>query len=113
MLMMFTCMTGWAQEEKEFDCFCVINQITAPYHKGYVLISLPDNDKLDVYLRDENNKGIRFANVSDALTYMSKRGWRYVDSYIADNYLRFVLSKKVKSIEEAYQGINVERTKKD
>ena len=77
------------------------------------MIDLPDNKKNDVYLQDKNKKGLKFSNVGDALTYMSQLGWRYIDSYTENDNTCFVLAKKVKTIEEAYKDIKVERTKKD
>jgi len=56
---------------------------------------------------------LKFKNKSDAITYMSQRGWRYVDSYVEKTNVWFIMSKKVKSIEQAYDGLKTDKKDKD
>lgn len=51
---------------------------------------------------EKEGKQIKFKNVSDMFTYLSKRGWIYVDHVKQNNFL---FRKQVKSDEEIKEGL--------
>lgn len=110
-IMMLACMGVYAQSEQEFDCYCNLNLIDDLSGKK-VQIEMPDV-KSQIRLMDGNGKVLKFKNKSDAITYMSQRGWRYVDSYVEKTNVWFIMSKKVKSIEQAYDGLKTDKKDKD
>ena len=81
----------------------------------YCGVSVSDNNSVHISfdynknykaLYDENNKLLKMVDV-EAITYMTKLGWEYVEviylkSALHDHY--FLFRKKVKSDEEALQG---------
>ena len=69
------------------------------------LTILWDNQEEENDIRDEQGNKIKFANMVDAMNYMSKRGWDYVDASTYDNVYHYVFRKLVKSDEEAKNGL--------
>lgn len=61
------------------------------------------------YIVDENNKKIKFISDEDFITFMSKRGWDYVEKVGITGYL---FRKKVTSDEQAMEYLNIKQKKK-
>ncbi len=63
-------------------------------------------------LRDENGKKIEFFTMVDAMNYMSKRGWDYVDCVTykdgTNNVVHYIFRKYVTTDEEAKEGLYFE-----
>lgn len=77
------------------------------YYTTEVTIDILDEHH---FIRDEEEKKIKFNSSSDALTYLSKRGWDLV-VYVGDN--KYLLKKEVKNDEEALRGlVLVDKNKK-
>lgn len=71
-----------------------------------------DNIKEENNLRDENGKKIEFTTMLDAMNYMSKRGWDYVECVTykdgASNVVHYIFRKYVTNDEEAKEGLYFE-----
>ena len=71
-----------------------------------------DNIKEDNNLRDENGKKIEFYTMVDAMNYMSKRGWDYVECVTykegTSNVVHYIFRKYVTTDEEAKEGLYFE-----
>lgn len=72
------------------------------------LTILWDNMRTENNLRDENGKKIEFATMVDAMNYMSKRGWEYVDNVTYGNVVHYVFKKIVTNDEEAKEDLYFE-----
>ena len=63
-------------------------------------------------LRDENGKKIEFQTMVDAMNYMSKRGWDYVECVTykdgASNVVHYIFRKFVTTDAEAKDGLYFE-----
>lgn len=63
-------------------------------------------------LRDENGKKIEFFSMVDAMNYMSKRGWDYVECVTykegTSNVVHYIFRKFVTNDEEAKEGLYFE-----
>lgn len=69
------------------------------------LTILWENQEEENDLRDEKGNKIEFKNMVEAMNYMSKRGWEYVDATTYDNVYHYVFRKLVTKDEEAKKGI--------
>ena len=67
-----------------------------------------NNIKTENNLRDENGKKIEFATMVDAMNYMSKRGWDYVECITYGNVVHYLFRKYVKTDEEAKEDLYFE-----
>jgi len=71
-----------------------------------------NNMKEENNLRDENGKKIEFFTMVDAMNYMSKRGWDYVECVTykdgATNVVHYIFRKYVTTDEEAKEGLYFE-----
>ncbi len=72
-----------------------------------------DNQRFENNLRDENGKKIEFATMVDAMNYMSKRGWDYVEcvtyaEFGKQNVVHYIFRKMVTNDEEAKENIYFE-----
>jgi hypothetical protein len=64
-----------------------------------------DNMKTENNLRDKDGKKIEFKSMVDALNYMSKRGWDYVESVTYEQVVHFVFRKYVTKDEDAKEDL--------
>ncbi|MCM1356514.1 MAG: hypothetical protein NC212_08940 [Staphylococcus sp.] len=72
---------------------------------------------LDNTLVDENGKAIKFKSMIDAMNFMTKFGWRFLDAYaitVAPNnhVYHWIMSKTVYGEESGREGIIQHRDKK-
>lgn len=71
-----------------------------------------NNMKDENNLRDENGKKIEFTTMVDAMNYMSKRGWDYVECVTykegTNNVVHYIFRKYVTNDEEAKEGLYFE-----
>ena len=72
-----------------------------------------DNMRDENNLRDENGKKIEFKSMVDAMNYMSKRGWDYVEcvtyaDFGKQNVVHYIFRKYVTNDKEAKEGIYFE-----
>ena len=67
-----------------------------------------NNLKQENNLRDENGKKIEFNTMVDAMNYMAKRGWEYVDDVSYGNVVHYVFKKYVTNDDEAKEGLYFE-----
>lgn len=87
-----------------YDYFCYVY-----IDMSHAIVVFPDQKKKT--LADENGKAIKFKYITEVLTYLSKRGWIFVDSY-GDNktYDKSVIVKKsVSADEQAFDNIQFEK----
>lgn len=93
---------NYKNDGKPYAFYCKI------YKSGSSNIGIrwPDNKK-DNTLCNENGDEIKFNNVIDALTYMSKRGWELdAVTYIEPSRDKaYILKKMVTNDEEAKEGL--------
>lgn len=86
---------------ESYHVYCKITVYT-------VEVSIDILDEHTFILNDEEKK-IKFQSATDALTYMSKRGWEFVD-FLGEG--KYILKKEVKSDEEARNGLKLGNGKK-
>ena len=71
-----------------------------------------DNIKDENNLRNEKGEKIEFYTMVDAMNYMSKRGWDYVECVTykdgANNVVHYIFRKFVSKDEEAKEGLYFE-----
>ena len=71
-----------------------------------------NNQKAENNLRDENGNKIEFYTMVDAMNYMSKRGWDYVEcvtyAQSGKNVVHYIFRKMVTKDEEAKEDIYFE-----
>lgn len=67
-----------------------------------------DNLKTENNLRDENGKKIEFYTMVDAMNYMSKRGWEYVECVTYEKVVHYIFRKYVTSDEQAKEYLYFE-----
>ena len=72
-----------------------------------------DNQKEENNLRDEKGEKIEFATMVDAMNYMSKRGWDYVEcvtyaDFGKQNVVHYIFRKYVTKDSEAKEGLYFE-----
>lgn len=71
-----------------------------------------NNMKEENNLRDKDGKKIEFSTMVDAMNYMSKRGWEYVDNVIykdgSHNVVHYIFKKIVTKDEDAKEGLYFE-----
>ena len=71
-----------------------------------------NNLKKENNLRDEKGEKIEFYTMVDAMNYMSKRGWDYVEcvtySHGASNVVHYIFRKYVTNDEEAKEDLYFE-----
>lgn len=82
--------------------------------KVKVMVDMGQNqNKTNYKLRDENDKPIKFNSMVDALNYMTKRGWEYVNSFPVthsnQNVYHYLLKKYIAKDEEMQEGLNLEK----
>ena len=65
----------------------------------------------DYKLQDENGKDIKFNSMVDAMNYMGKRGWKFVQAYFVtigkQHVYHWLLYKDVKSDDEIFEGLKI------
>lgn len=65
----------------------------------------------DMRIVDENGKDIVFNSMVDAMNFMGKHGWQFVQAYVVthgnQNVYHWLLSKDVSSDEDIKSGFNV------
>ena len=99
------CISASAQRvDKPGDAYDYFCYVYIDMNQAIVILS----DQKKKILADENGKAIKFKYITEVLTYLSKRGWIFVDSY-GDNktYDKSVIMKKfVTSDEQALEHLN-------
>lgn len=86
----------------------------------YLSISMQNEAQLTIgedgnyyIIADEDGEKLSFPSKANFLTYMSKRGWEYVESLIPNDWY-FILRKAVLSDNEAFSGLKlIYKTGKD
>ena len=63
-------------------------------------------DKEEYYILNENGEKMKFNKETQIMTYMSKKGWDYVER-TGDYKLDFLFRKKIKSDEEAFSDFKL------
>lgn len=81
-----------------YEFFCVLKVETL-----YTNITVNDSQR---ELLDDNGKRIQFWNPANAINYMTKRGWLYVEKI---DEKRFIFKKTVTSDEQAMQYLNISK----
>ena len=94
-----------ANPDQPYECYCVIH----PYgfmknalNKMRCEVSFPSSDSY-IKLRDENGDVIVFRGEAELFSYMSKRGWEYVDTIVKNADFMYVMKKKVFKDEDALE----------
>lgn len=107
MLLMFFALTVSAQDkiEKEYYVYCEID--VASNGKVFITIS-SDINREPIY--DESGKDLKLKRI-EAINYMAKRGWEYVDEVTHTAIEHFLMRKKVKSDSQILEDLNVKSKK--
>lgn len=111
-VLLFVCTGVSAQSETTYDAYCSFRYVNAAGAKEQMQIKMPD-EKGWSRIVDKDGKPEQFKNETECLTYMSQRGWKYVDSYIDKTDTWFIMSKNVKNIDQTYEGIKTDKKEKD
>ena len=64
-----------------------------------------NNLKEETTLCDEKGEKIDLQNLIDAMNYMSKRGWEFVQCERYNDEYHYILKKQVTSDQEAKEGL--------
>ena len=82
---------------ESYDFYCIVVN-------GVVCVNVYMGEDQEAYIL-MNDDGSKVKNEKEVfyLTYMSKRGWEYVERFNS----AFVFRKKVTSDEEAYKSLNI------
>lgn len=96
-----------------YECYSVIElwEIKNECYNAKVTVS--DIVK-EVYLLDENGEKVVFTSSPDAITYMAKRGWTFVQQLSSGGFAQkhFLMKKTVKDDKEAMKNLKTEEKKK-
>ena len=88
-----------------YDCFCDVHADGQNFK-----VFLLEQDKI---LVDKDGKKIKFKNITEIMSYLSKRGWIFVDSYgdkkSSNNDLHVIMKKIITSDEQALDNIRFEK----
>lgn len=106
LMMMLPMVVNAQRVDKPGEPYYIFCELTNYTDDAHISISHITKEN---YLIDETGKKIKFKSHADALTYMSKRGWEYVEKTEVG---KFMLRKLVKSDEQALEGIMVKEDKK-
>ena len=110
-LLMMAAMPACAQRidkpGEPYEYFIQIEPIGEMSGKFKAKIDMLDG-KGRKYVVDENGKKLEFVNKADIINYMTKRGWYYVDYYIASKTFELYFKKEIKSDNEAKANIRIE-----
>ena len=106
LLMMLPMMANAQRVDKPgepYEYFCILK-----VEVGYTSLSFSSKNWGFRELLDENDKRLGFSNGADAVNYMTKRGWIYVDHIDSKT---FIIKKIVSSDEQAKEYLNLEKKK--
>ena len=92
-----------AEPGKEYDYYCIV--FMGKWSKAY--ISMPFSE-FDHAIMNEEGKKKSFNNDVELLTYMSKHGWKYVESITYDGKAAYLMKKTVMDDDEAKSKIILE-----
>ena len=103
--LMFLCsMTAGAQNMSNpgepYDYYCEVYK--SDFDLGVIVFAEGAYVFIDESI-EKRDKRIRFNSDSGLLTFMSKRGWKYVESFMVNNRLRYVMKKQVLNDRESKQ----------
>lgn len=101
-----------AEPGKEYDYYCIV--FMGKWSKAY--ISMPFSE-FDHAIMNEEGKKKSFNNDVELLTYMSKHGWKYVESVNYGGNAAHLMKKSVRNDSEAKGELileyEIEKKKKD
>lgn len=113
-LSMLFCMStsvsaqNYKNDGKPYDFFCQLRFKTNLAGKLRMEV-LWDSQRKEVYLRTQDGEKIEFASTVDAMNYMSKRGWTYVENVVYQDgssmLVHYMFKKTVTKDEEAKEGL--------
>ena len=64
-------------------------------------------------LRDFNGKTLNFRTTLEAMNYMSRRGWTYIEQEKKESKTYLLFRKFIKQEKEAFEGLYFDRTSLD
>ena len=100
LFLLCSCLASTAQNNIEpvetYDYYCIV--YIGKWSKAY--ISMPFSEFSHAIMNKEGKKK-SFNNHVDLLTYMSKQGWKYVESTTYDGNAAFLMKKPVRNDDEA------------
>ncbi len=101
-----------AEPEEPYDYYCIV--YIGNWSKAYV--SMPFSGNVHAIMNEDGKKK-SFNNTVELLTYMSKHGWKYVESITYDRNSAYLMKKTVRSDNEAKGELileyEIEQKKKD
>ena len=107
-LLSLLCVTASAQnyknDGKPYAVYCQLLGYETFSGKTKVKI-LWNNMKEETTLCDEKGEKIDLQNLIDAMNYMSKRGWEFVQCERYNDEYHYILKKQVTSDQEAKEGL--------
>ena len=107
-LLSLLCVTASAQnyknDGKPYTVYCQLISYETFSGKTKVKI-LWNNMKEETALCDEKGEKIDLQNLIDAMNYMSKRGWEFVQCERYNDEYHYILKKQVTSDQEAKEGL--------
>lgn len=104
-------------EDGKYDVYCKVEGYNLfGVGKLKVMLDMGYNTENKNSLFDENNKKIKFNSMMEVLDYMSKRGWKLVNTYYLtastkQDVVNFILKKRVSKDEEKTEGLNIQSEK--
>ena len=100
------------EPEEPYDYYCIV--IVGNWSKAYII--MPFSEFRHAIMNEEGKKK-SFNNEAEILTYMSKHGWKYVESITYDKNSAYIMKKTVRSDNEAKGELileyEIEQKKKD
>lgn len=58
-------------------------------------------------LTDESGEKLKFNSMVDALNYMSKRGWKFIQAYVSQNVYHYLLVKEITDESQIIEGLHL------
>lgn len=105
MMSMSTYAQNHENSGKPYEVYCQIcGQLQASGKILYKRIIWPESEKR-TKLTDENGKILEFKNITEAMTYLGKKGWKYVDNSTYSDMIFYIFKKSVHSAEDAKAGL--------
>lgn len=99
---------NYKNDGKPYDFFCQLKFYTNLAGKLRMEV-LWDSHRDELYLRTPEGKKIEFSSTVDAMNYMSKRGWTYVENVVykdgGNMLVHYMFKKTVTKDEEAKEGL--------
>ncbi|MDY3852433.1 MAG: hypothetical protein SO013_06030 [Prevotella sp.] len=114
LLLMLLVSTSVSFAQDKYDTYCeLIESQQILTYKITVEIDFGQPTKPATYLCDEQGKKMLFNSMIDVLNYMSKRGWKLVQTYTVtysgNSSCRYILVKQIEKDEDITKGLYLKK----